>query len=145
MSCMLLFSRSFMSDSLWLRGLQHTRLPCPSLSPRVCSNFCPLSWWCFPTISSSACFSSCPLSQHQGLFQWVGSSHVSRCMINIITGLSEVKSLSCVRLFATPWTVAHQASLPMGFSRQEYWSGLPFPSPGDLPDPGKRTERSCLI
>ena len=47
----------------------------------------------------------------------------------------KVKSLSCVRLFATPWTVAHQASLSMEFSRQEYWSGLPFPSPGDLPDP----------
>ena len=38
--------------------------------------------------------------------------------------------------FATPWTVTHQASLSMGFSRQEYWSGLPFPSPGDLPNPG---------
>ena len=43
---------------------------------------------------------------------------------------------SHVRLFATPWTVAHQAPLSMGFSRQEYWSGLPFPSPGDLPNPG---------
>ena len=38
--------------------------------------------------------------------------------------------------FTTPWTVAHQAPLLMGFPRQEYWSGLPFPSPGDLPDPG---------
>ena len=47
----------------------------------------------------------------------------------------KVKSLSRVRLFATPWTVAYQASPPMGFSRQEYWSGLPFPSPGDLPNP----------
>ena len=36
----------------------------------------------------------------------------------------------------TPWTVAHQAPLSMGFSRQEYWSGLPFPPPGDIPDPG---------
>ena len=44
--------------------------------------------------------------------------------------------LSHVGLFATPWTVAHQAPLSMGFSRQEYWSGLPFPSPGDLLDPG---------
>ena len=44
--------------------------------------------------------------------------------------------LSCVQLCTTPWTVAHQASLSMGFSRQEYWSGLPFPSPGDLPDQG---------
>ena len=46
------------------------------------------------------------------------------------------KSLSRVRLFATPWIVAHQAPQSMGFSRHEYWSGLPFPSPGDLPDPG---------
>ena len=45
-------------------------------------------------------------------------------------------SLSRVCLFATPWTVAYQAPLSMGFCRQEYWSGLPFPSPGDLPDPG---------
>ena len=48
----------------------------------------------------------------------------------------KVKSLSRVRLFADPWTVAYQAPQSMGFSRQEYWSGLPFPSPGDLPDPG---------
>ena len=47
-----------------------------------------------------------------------------------------VKSLSHVRLFATPWTIAYQAPLSMGFSRQEYWSGFPFPSPGDLPNPG---------
>ena len=47
-----------------------------------------------------------------------------------------VKSLSHVQLFATPGTIAYQASPSMGFSRQEYWSGLPFPSPGDLPDPG---------
>ena len=40
--------------------------------------------------------------------------------------------------FVTPWTVAHQASLFMGFPKQEYWSGLPFPSPGDLPDPGTK-------
>ena len=46
---------------------------------------------------------------------------------------------SRVRLFVTPWTVAHQAPLPMGFFRQEYWSGLPFPSPGDLFDSGIET------
>ena len=46
-----------------------------------------------------------------------------------------IKSLSHVQLFAIPWTVAHQAPLSMEFSRQEYWSGLPFPSPGDLPNP----------
>ena len=48
----------------------------------------------------------------------------------------KVKSLSCVQLCATLWSVAHQASLSMGVSRQEYWGGLPFTSPGDLPDPG---------
>ena len=47
----------------------------------------------------------------------------------------KVKSLSHVRLFGTPWTVAYQAPPSMGFSRQEYWRGLPFPSPGDCPDP----------
>ena len=46
------------------------------------------------------------------------------------------KSLSCVQLFVTLWTVAYQAPLSIKFSRQEYWSGLPFPSPGDLPNPG---------
>ena len=46
------------------------------------------------------------------------------------------QSLSPVCLFATPWTVARQAPLSMEFSRQEYWNGLPFPLPGDLPDPG---------
>ena len=50
--------------------------------------------------------------------------------------LSEVKLLSCVRLFVTPWTGAYQAPPSMGFSKQDYWRGLPFPSPGDLPNPG---------
>ena len=56
-----------------------------------------------------------------------------------------VMSLSCVRLFVTPWTAAHQALLSMGFSRQEYWSGLPFPSPGDLPDPGTEARSPTLL
>ena len=55
-----------------------------------------------------------------------------------------MKSLSRVRLFATPWTVAYQAPLSMEFSRQEYWSGLPFPSPGDLPDPGIESRSPAL-
>ena len=50
---------------------------------------------------------------------------------------------SHVRLFATLWTVAHQAPLFVGFSRQEYWSGLPCPPPGDLPDP--RTESTSPV
>ena len=52
----------------------------------------------------------------------------------------EVKLLSHVQLFVTPWTVAHQAPLSLGFSRQEYWSGMPFPSPGYLPNPGIEPE-----
>ena len=52
--------------------------------------------------------------------------------------------LSHVLLFVTPWTVAHQVPLPMGFPRQEYWSGLLFPSPGDLPDPGIKPESPAL-
>ena len=55
-----------------------------------------------------------------------------------------VQSLSHVQLFAIPWTVARQAPLSMGFSRQEYWSGLPFPSPGDLPKPGIEPGSSAL-
>ena len=47
--------------------------------------------------------------------------------------------------YVTPWTVAHQAPLSMDFSRQEYWSGLPFPSPGDLPDPGIKPRSPSLL
>ena len=62
--------------------------------------------------------------------------HLFYCLVLSFHSESEVKSLNHVWLFATPWTVAHQAPPSMGSSRQEYWSGLPFPSPGDLPDPG---------
>ena len=55
-----------------------------------------------------------------------------------------VKSLSRVRLFATPWTVAPQAPPSMGFCKQEYWSGLPLPSPGDLPDLGIKPRSPAL-
>ena len=56
----------------------------------------------------------------------------------------KVKSLNCVRLFVTLWTVAHQSSPSMGFSRQEYWGGLPFPSPGDLSDRGVKPRSPAL-
>ena len=60
--------------TLWPHRLQHARLLCPPVSPGVCSNSCPLSWWCHPTISSSDIpFSCLQSSQHQGLFQWVSS------------------------------------------------------------------------
>ena len=56
----------------------------------------------------------------------------------------KVKLLSCVQLFVTPWTVAHQVPLSMEFSRQEYWSGLPLPSPGGLPNPGIKPRSPTL-
>ena len=70
-------SHSVVSDSLRPHGLQHDRPPCPSPAPGVYSNSCSLSWWCHPTISSSIDLSPSPfsLSQQQGLFQWVSSSH----------------------------------------------------------------------
>ena len=61
---------------------------------------------------------------------------VTRTFLFLLDVLLLFQSLSRVWLFVTPWTVAHQASLSMGFPRQEYWSGLPCPPPGDLPDPG---------
>ena len=53
--------------------------------------------------------------------------------------------LGHIQLFATPWTVARQVPLSMGFSRQEYWTGLPFPTPGDLPDPGIESMSPALV
>ena len=57
-------------------------------------------------------------------------------MFEVCTCVTVVWSLVHARLFVTPWTVTSQAPLSIGFPRQEYWSGLPFPSPGDLPDSG---------
>ena len=78
MSCPILsfvqFSRSVTSDPLWPHGLQHTKLPCPSLIPGACSNSCPLSWCCHPTISSSVI----PFSSHFQSFPASGSFPVSQ-------------------------------------------------------------------
>ena len=60
----------------------------------------------------------------------------SRILVPSVKAACLISLFSPVRLFATPWTLAHQAPLSMGFSRQEYWSGLPCPPPGDLPNPG---------
>ena len=65
-----------MSDSLWPHGLQHTRLPCPSLSPRVCSNSCPLSWWCHPTISFSVTYISCSVFPSIRVFASESALHI---------------------------------------------------------------------
>ena len=75
------------------------------------------------------------------------SCHAKNLLFTYYFQVSErkkVKLLSHVQPFVTPWTVAYQAPPSMGFSWQEYWSGLPFPSPGDLPDPGIETGSPTL-
>ena len=150
-----------MSDSLQPHGLQDARLLSPSPFPRACSNSRPSSQWCHPTISHTvAPFSyhqSFPASELSGMSRLFASGGQSiealalatilpnkiQCwfplgLIGLISFLSKVKvkSFSHVWLFATLWTVAHWAPPSMGFSRQEYWSVLPFPFPGALPHPG---------
>ena len=94
-----------MSDSFWPHGLQHTRLPCPSPSPGVCSNSCPLSHWCHPTTSSSVTpFSSCPQS-----YPASGSFPMSQLFISggQSTGASASASVLPVNIrgwFPVEWT-----------------------------------------
>ena len=72
--------------------------------------------------------------------KFVGSMNATRHKMSmnsmIVLNESKIEVTQSRPTLATPWTVAYQASPSMGFSRQEYWSGLPFPSPGGLPDPG---------
>ena len=169
-----------MSDSLQPHGMWHATFPCPSLSPGVCSNCCPLSQWCHPTISSSVAPNSClqffpasgsflmsqlftsggqsigaptsflsaaaakslqscptlcdPIdgslqgSAVPGILQARMLKWVAISFSNAWKWKVKMKSLSHAWLFATPWTAAYQAPLSMGFSRQEYWSGLPLSS-----------------
>ena len=74
------FSHSVVSDSLWPHGLQHTRLPCSSPVPRACSNSCPLSRWCHPTISSSVI----PFSSHLQSFPASGSFQMNESVLCIM-------------------------------------------------------------
>ena len=145
------FSHSVVSDSLWPHESQHARPPCPTQTPGVHSDSSPLSHWRHPAISSSGVpFSSCPQSlpatesfPMSQLFPWGGqstgvsasASFQARTLEWVAISFSnawkwkvKVKSFSHVRLLATPWTAAYQASPSMGFSRQEYWSGVPLPS-----------------
>ena len=97
---LLLFSCLILFGSLQPHGLQYTRLPSLLPSLGVCSNSCPLSQWCHPTISSSVIpFSSCPQSfQHQGLFQWAGSSYQVAKVLDFsfsVIPSNEWASLSC--------------------------------------------------
>ena len=125
---LLLFSQSVLSSSLWLYGLQHTRLPCPSPSPGVCSNLRPLSWWCHPTISSSValfsfCLPSFPASECF-LMNWVftsgdqsigASASTSVLLMNIQdwfplgwTGLISLLSMGLSRVFSSTTVWKHQ-------------------------------------
>ena len=79
-------------------------------------------------------------SEVAGLYR----SSIFNFLRNLCIVFHKVKSLSCVRLFTTPWTIAYQVPPSMGFSRQGYWSGLPFPSPEDLPNPETEPRSSTL-
>ena len=133
------FSCSVVSNSLRPHESQHARPPCPSRTPRVHPDSRSSSQWCHPAISSSVVpFSSCPQSLPASesfpmsqLFTW-GSQSTGVSALSFFNAWKwkvKVKSLSRIRLLATPWTAAHQAPPSMGFSRQEYWSGVPLPSP----------------
>ena len=105
----LLFSHSVVSNSLQSHGLQHTRLPCPSPSPRAWSNSCPLSWWCHPTISSSVVpFSSCLQS-----FPASGSSPMSQFFTSAGQSTGVSASASVLPMNMQDW-------FPLG------WTGLIF-------------------
>ena len=97
------FSHSVMSNSLWPLGLQHARLPCPSPTPKVYSNSCPLSWWCHPTISYSAfafssCFQSFPAS---GSFPNESVFHIRW---QSIRASASVRPMNILDWFPLKWT-----------------------------------------
>ena len=95
-----------------------------------------MRWWLSWTM--------CLVHIHITYFKEARRATINWFCWNVEKEKKKVKLLSRVQLFETPWTVAHQAPPSMGFSRQEYWSGLPFPSPGDLPDPGFELVSSML-
>ena len=95
---LLFFSHSVMSDSLWLHGMQHTRPPCPSPSPRACSDWCPLSWWCHPTVLSAVVpFSSCPQAFPASRSFPVCTAMFSVLMLWMISSVSLLKTLVTAR------------------------------------------------
>ena len=125
---LLSFSHSVVSDSLWPHGLQHTRPPCSSSSPRVCSNSCPLSQWCHPTISSSvipfsSCLQSFPASESfpmSRLFASGGQSIRASASASVLpmntqdwsplgwTGLVSLQSKGLSRVFSNTTVQRHQ-------------------------------------
>ena len=120
---LLMFSLSVMSDSLWPDGLQHSRLPCPSPPPRACSDSCPLSRWCHPTIlslsSPSPVFS---LSQYQGLFQWVSSWHQVAKVLEL-----QLQHQSFQWIFRTEYVCTYTGIVCLFFFiNRDIWSLIPL-------------------
>ena len=112
-----------------------------------CGGFITLVWWlnhCPLVIRLTSISSPFPESQRSG--SELSNPLITKLVLQTTTAVlkAKVKSLSCVRLFVTPWTVAYQTPLSTEFSRQEYWSGLPFPSSGDLPNPGIKPRSPAL-
>ena len=113
-----------MSDSLQPHGLQHARLPCPSVAAAAAAKSlqsCPTLW---DPIDGSPPGSTVPGILQARTVEWVAISFSNAWKRKV-----KVKSLSRVQLFETLWTAAYQAPPSTGFSRQEYWSGVPLPSP----------------
>ena len=118
--------------SCYLKALKVLRRPSEDLGV-----LCPLGLLHFPAKAPHRSSQDCLNSQGCR----TGSPSIwLRCSQGAKSDTGSVPKLacafSCIRFFAPPWTVAHQAPLSMKFSQQEYWSGLTFPSPGDIPDPG---------
>ena len=112
------FSRTIVSNSLRPHEPQHARPPCPSPTPRVYQNSCPLSQWCHPAISSSvAPFSSClNLSHHQGLFKWVNSLHQVAKVVSASTSVLPMYTQDWSPLEWTGWISLQSKGLSRVFS-----------------------------
>ena len=143
---------------------EHFRLPYPGIHLGLFCLWCKVSFEdikfcviCFFSLNMNSNLKQIPYSllgrdfaENQILvFKWMRIQKVSLMKKSLgseplHTVVVVVNSLSHVQLFATPWTVALQALLFLGFPRQEYWSGLPFPSPGDLPGSGIKSASPAL-
>ena len=125
-------------------GLCLKRLTAPSFSPLATVTPGLLGWiLTFLATPSHYSLGKNLLSTHrlQGMETWdVPSMGLQLALLPLCVRACMLHRFSRVRLSATPWTAAHQAPLFLGFSRQEYWTGLPCPPPGDLPDPGNKPE-----
>jgi len=109
---------------------------CPAAAPAAAKSLQSCPTLCDP-IDGSPPGSPVPGILQARTLEWVAISFSNAWKWKV-----KVKSLSCVRLLATPWTAAYQAPPPMGFSRQEYWSGVPLPSPIVLLQPAKNSPNS---